>query len=340
MLGFQINHWYAATLQDNPPAGGIPVPIETFHHDVVVMPSGNLLALSSEVRRFEDYPTSVTDPDAPRAPTDVVGDILVEITPAGAVVRQWKLFDLLDPYRLGYASLDPNYWLTVYAAHYDPSPVDWHHGNGIDYLADEDAALISSNYMSAIYKLDLDSGQLEWILGDPTGWREPWSELLLEPQGELLWSYQHHAPVTTPQGTLLLYDNGGLRAIPPNPPIARGEDSFSRAVEYAIDETNGTVSQIWSFGGPGSEWFMSPFISEADWMPETGNVLVTAGGRVTRADGSVGMGPFEGRIWFTLYEVTHTSPADILWEVNFEHPEIGWGAYRTERVRGLYPNER
>jgi len=338
MLGNEVRRWYAAKLQDDPPPNAIPVDIETFHHDTTLMPSGNFLTFSSEVRRFEDYPTSETDPTAPRAPTDVVGDVLVELTPAGEIVRDWHIFDLLDPYRMGYGSLGNGYWVGMYEQYYDPSPADWIHGNGLHYVAETDDLIVSSNHLSTIYKLDLASGEIEWMLGDPTGWREPWSDLLLEPEGDLTWSYQHHAPEITPQGTLLLYDNGGRRAIPPNPPIERGEESYSRAVEYAIDEASGTVRQVWSFGGPDEddEWFMSPFISEADWMNETGNVLVTSGGRVTRVDGSVGMEPFEGHLWITIHEVTHTDPAEIVWEVVIDDPAVSWTAYRTERIAGLY----
>ena len=289
------------------------------------------------MRRFDDYPTDVVDPDAPRKPTNVVGDIVVEIAPDGEVLRQWKLFDLVDPYRFGYGSLEVGYWVGTYEDHYDEPPVDWHHANAVYYDEQTDSAIISTYQMSAIYKLNLGSGELDWIMSDPTGWREPWSKLLLEPVGDMLWTYGQHAPMITPQRTLLVYDNGWIRAVPPNPPLQRGEDSFSRAVEFEIDATNGTVRQVWSFGGPGEDWFMSPFISEADWMPETGNVLVLSGGRVTRVDGSVGFAPFEGHIWITLAEVTHTTPAEKVWEVIIDDPAVSWASYRIERVPSLYP---
>ena len=56
-----------------------------------------------------------------------------------------------------------------------------------------------------------------------------------------------------------------------------------------------TVEEVWSYG-PEQEWFMSPFISDADHLPETGNVLITDGGRIVGADGKQ-MTAFGGRHW-------------------------------------------
>ena len=47
---------------------------------------------------------------------------------------------------------------------------------------------------------------------------------------------------------------------------------------YAIDEDAHTVSQVWVYGGPGEDRFFSNFGSDADWLPTTGNILVTNAG--------------------------------------------------------------
>ena len=299
------------------------------------MPSGNLLFLSTEVRELADYPTSETDPDAPLETRNVIGDVLIEARRDGTIVREWKFFDLMDPYRLGYGSLNTSFYAQAYENVLDEPAPDWLHANGFFYDPATDTALVSSNHLSTVVKLDLKSGELVWMLGDPARWRQPWADLLLEPEGDLLWSYHHHAPKLTPNGTVLLFDNGSSRAIPPEPPLTPTE-SFSRAVEYEIDEANGTVRQIWSYGGPEEEWFLSPFISEAEWQPQTENILVTKGGQVRRNDGSPGMGPQEGHVWITLTEVTHTTPAEKVWEVIIDDPAVGWTAFRTERIPSLY----
>ena len=112
MLGNVVSRWHASR-HPNPeanaevPDGSIPVATETFHHDIQEMPSGNLLVLSTEMRRIADYPTVVGDDTAPKATANVIGDIVVEFARDGSIVNEWKLMDLLDPQRLGYESLGP-----------------------------------------------------------------------------------------------------------------------------------------------------------------------------------------------------------------------------------------
>jgi hypothetical protein len=68
---------------------------------------------------------------------------------------------------------------------------------------------------------------------------------LLKPVGTpFVWNYAQHAPEITPRRTLLLYDDGNMRANPVSPPLA-DKDNFSRAVEYNITETNMAISQAW-----------------------------------------------------------------------------------------------
>ena len=49
------------------------------------------------------------------------------------------------------------------------------------------------------------------------------------------WNYAQHAPQITPQGTLLLYDNGNYRASPFDS-LVLDSANYSRAVEYRINE--------------------------------------------------------------------------------------------------------
>ena len=55
------------------------------------------------------------------------------------------------------------------------------------------------------------------------------------------------------------------------------EESFSRGVEYDIDEGRMEIEQIWEYGENIESQLFSPFICDADWMPTTGNVLLTFG---------------------------------------------------------------
>ena len=52
------------------------------------------MVLSTELRVIEDFPTSETDPEAPKGTANVIGDIVVELTRQGDLVREIKLLDV------------------------------------------------------------------------------------------------------------------------------------------------------------------------------------------------------------------------------------------------------
>jgi hypothetical protein len=83
--------------------------------------------------------------------------------------------------------------------------------------------------------------------------------------------------------------------------------------------------------------FFTPFLGETDWLPVTGHVLVTDGGRVVQPDGLPGFHPAQGRKWARVLEVTHTTPAEVVFEVLLDDPRCGWTVYRSERLASLYP---
>ena len=141
----------------------------------------------------------------------------------------------------------------------------------------------------------------------------------------------------TPQGTILLFDNGTYGASP-----FTGEAQLdiselrSRAVEYAVDEETMEARQVWSFGGEGDERFYSQYISDADWLPTTGNVLVTDGGKYTDAEGNPVESPGERR-WARVVEVTHTMPAEKVFELHITGTnDTGFHVYRADRIPTLY----
>jgi hypothetical protein len=338
MLGNVVRQWHTTGIPKVVPKGSVPVDTDTFHHEVRELPSGRFLALSTEVRAYASYPTSETDPRVPNAPAQLVGDVVVEFSGDGTVVRTWKLLDLLDPYRIGYGSLGTGFWKDTYAGLVEGSVQDWAHANALAYDARDNAALVSLRHQDAIVKLDLATGRVKWILGTHDGWRAPWRELLLTPRQGLTWQYHQHAPKLTPHGTILLFDNGNYRARPFAERL-KASDSYSRAVEYSVDEATRTVSQVWTYGGPGDERFYSSFIGDADWLPRTGNVLVTDGGRISDGAGNPSDDESEHH-WARLVEVTHTVPPMKVFELVIDDKAPrGWAVYRAERLPSLYPAE-
>ena len=329
MVGRVIAEWHTDRVpEEEVGEGSIRVDAETFHHEAFETVTGNILTISSEVREFDGYPTSATDPAAPRSTSNVLGDVLVEFTRRGDVVREVKLLDLLDPYRVGYDSLGAGFWGSVYTETFDHPLRDWAHTNAVMSDSTGRYALASSRVQDAVVKVDLETGELVWILGEHGGWGPEWKDHLLTPVGDFMWQYHQHAPMFTPEGTILMFDNGNNRAWPFEAPMPASE-SFSRAVEYRVDEDKMEIEQVWSYGGPGDEHFFSTFISDADWLPGTRNVLVADGGRVTGED---------GHHWARIVEVTHTTPAEKVFEVviDDETPN-GWAVFHAERLPSLYP---
>lgn len=286
MAGATVRQWYATgRYRDRrPPKGGIPVEAETFHHGVNLGPDGNMLLLSMEIREYADWPGSVTNPKAPRERAKVVGDIIMEVRPDGSKANEWYILDLIDPHRISYGSRG-KYWATRGY----PGTNDWCHANGTAYDAVDDSILVSLRTQDSIIKFDRKTGALRWILGAHDNWRRPWSEKLLKPDLSVEWQFHQHDCSITPSRTILCFDNGNHRAQPFAKPLTAAE-SYSRAVEFAVNEANGTVSQVWSYGDAPSERLYAGFQGGACRLPATGNTFITYGG-ICSVNGNPSSGP-------------------------------------------------
>jgi hypothetical protein len=292
LAGAIVRQWYATgKYRDRaPPTNGIPVEAETFHHGVNLGPNDNMLLLSMEVRDYDDWPGSIIDALAPRECAKVVGDVVMEVARDGRKVNEWRMLDLLDPYRISYGSRS-NYW----GVRGYPGTMDWAHANGTCYDARDDSVLVSLRTQDCIVKFDRRTGGLRWLLGAPANWRAPWVDKLLKPEGPLEWQFHQHDCSITPSGTILCFDNGNHRAQPFQPPT-RAAQSYSRAVEFAVDEANMTVSHVWDYGERPSERLYAGFQGGALRLPRTGNTFITYGG-ICSIDGRAvsGPDPFEPR---------------------------------------------
>jgi arylsulfate sulfotransferase len=231
--------------------------------------------MSAELRVLPDWPEGDDDPRSPRGSRRVVGDVIVEVSPAGDIVKQWKMLDVLDPYRLCYGSCSD-----IWQSRGFPDSSDWSHGNAVTYDDSDDSILVSLRHQDCIIKLDRASGELKWILGDHGNWRRPWSSKLLKPIGPLQWQYHQHDCSVTPSGTVLCFDNGNFRATPFREKMA-ADRSYSRAVEYAVDETEMTVSQVWSYGERPDERLYACYQGGAYRLPKSGNTVINYGGICT-----------------------------------------------------------
>ena len=143
----------------------------------------------------------------------------------------------------------------------------------------------------------------------------------------------------TPTGNILLFDNHNFGASPfdGNPQIDATQN-VSRAVEYAIDEESMEVSQVWEYTGSFDDRLYAGFVGDADWMPETGNVLIDFGGTSYiggQSTSSLGLGDVVARV----VEVDHKTPAEKVFDLMVFNPADRVSVYRAERIPSLYPSK-
>ena len=337
-LGNIIETWYASGLVDQVPDGTVPVATDLFHHVITELPSGELLTLGTETRTFEDFPLSTADPQNERGRATLVGDTAIQFRRDGSITQEWNLLDILDPYRLGHDSLGGFYDHNDYA-HVVGGTKDWSHANGVIVDPRDGNLIISVRHQDAVVKVDRATGQLIWILGDHDGWTGRWRQYLLKPEGDLVWPYHQHSPTITSWGTLLLYDNGNYKSIPPRErrdPL----QNYSRVVEYEIDEEKMTIRQVWAYGEGEDERFYTTFLGDADPLPLTGNILVTAGGFVFDAEGLPIDSPSAGWHRSHILEVSRANPPETVFEIVLDEgmgvETRGWSVYRAARWERLY----
>ena len=339
-LGRTVREFQATALGGTLVDGAVPVAVDTFHHDVFPTSNGHLTALTTEVRLLDRFPLQMARPTRSYGPAQVIGDVVIELSPEGKVVNRWPLHDLLDSRRISYSSHD-NFWESRGYGDVPGGTMDWTHANAVVRDPRDGGIVLSLRHQDAVVKIDAATSEIKWILGTRAGWRAPLLDKVLRPTERIVWQFHQHGVKFTPHGTLLMFDNGNFRAIPPArkvPPTA----AYSRAVEYEIDEEAMTATQVWTYGGPGSDdRFYSPYLGDADWLPQTGNVLITDGAHVTDARGRQVDEPPGDTQWARIVEVTHEQPGRIVWELAIDdrqsRPSFGWSVYRAERLPGLYP---
>ena len=334
-LGNTVNQWYAKNRPDGPTTG-IPVEAQTFHHEVDQLPNGNIIVLGTELREIDDYYTSEYDERAPRKTQRVMGDIIHEFEPeTGKVVWEWRAFDHMDPFRIGYETFS-RYWIRRGF----PDTVDWSHANNVLFDERDDSIVVNFRYQAAAMKIDRKTKEIKWILGEPSGWGDL-SDKVLKGEGEIKWPYHQHSPHPTPNGTLLIYDNGNYQARPFDPPKPISE-TYSRAVEYEIDEEQMSVREIWASERMGPERVVSIAMGDVDWLPKSENVLVAYGALLDPE--YLGQMRWEAQSrqqfsqWTRLREYKRTNPAEVVWEMVIkDEAPMGWTLFGAERLPGVGP---
>ena len=165
---------------------------------------------------------------------------LAEITSAGSTLRKWDFAALIGNYMRAHGD-DPSQFVRP--------GVDWFHMNASHYDARDDSLIVSSRE-NFVIKVDYETGDIRWILGDPTKYWYTFASLrakALDLQGDGLYPEGQHSVSVTPDGLLMLF-NDGLGSLNQPAGTSPGESrTYSAVSAYSIDEAQMTAREVWDF---------------------------------------------------------------------------------------------
>ena len=235
------------------------MPGYTFHHEVHEKPNGNFLVTVNKMG------------------TSTIEDFIIEIDrTSNDIVNEWDLNLALQNTRTTWTD----------------NTVDWFHANAVLYDERDDTIIVSGRTQGLV-KLSSNNDVI-WILAPHRDWGlsgngvDLTTKLLqpLDADGQTItdvqvlegtvnhpdfeWSWYQHAPLITPDGNLMLFDNGDSRNYVSSGP-------YSRAVEYRIDKTNMTIQQRWQYGKERGEETYSRIVSDVDYLENDDHVLYSPG---------------------------------------------------------------
>lgn len=287
-----------------------PMPGYTFHHQVLEKPNGNLLATVNKngISTVEDH--------------------IIEIDrDTKAIINVWDFRQSLQQSRTTLTQ----------------DQQDWFHINAVEYDSN-DNTLIVSGRTQGLVKVN-DANEVIWIMGPHQGWGmagdgTDLNTKLLNPlnsagqpinnesvsnglinSASFEWNWYQHAPQVMPNGNIMLFDNGDNRNF-------SGTGSYSRAVEFDVDETNMTIQQVWQYGKERGNVTYSRIVSDIDYDPITNHVFFSPGAVL-----------ISGSNYGKVVEVDYNTK-EILFEATIVPPIAVFNItlHRTERL-SLYPPE-
>jgi arylsulfate sulfotransferase len=165
---------------------------------------------------------------------------VAEITEFGAVLNHWDLAAILSAYMLSQGD-DPTAFIRP--------GVDWFHSNSSTYDPSDDSVIVSSRE-NFVIKVDYQSGNIIWILGDPTKFWYTFPSLrakALTLAAGGLYPIGQHALSITSDGLLMLFNDGFGSLNQPAGAPAGSSRTYSAVSAYSIDKTSMTAHEVWRF---------------------------------------------------------------------------------------------
>lgn len=281
----------------------------SFHHEVTPIANGNYLVTVSKTSAVR------TDGKAHRTL-----DHIIEFNPeTGEVVKEWDLGTMLDQDRIN--AVDSQ---LPGAQYYGQNISNWLHNNGVAAYGDD--AILATARWQGVIKYGRE-GDLHWVISPHKDWGEAWKPYLLQPldrnglpitdpdvlnglksHPDFDWSWGVHCPVALPNGHILVFDNGYCRNFEPR--FQSDPASYSRIVEYEVNEKDRTVRQVWQYGLERGRECYGAAMSGVQHLPETNHRLFCPGLTNRLSDGLEGgrvveIDPRTGEVVFELELASH-----------------------------------
>ncbi len=186
-------------------------------HEFQLLPSGNYLMVTYDLQQLDL--SQLAENGHPGAL--VAGSVVQELDSQRNVVFQWRSWD--------------HYELTDSYAELDQPIFDAIHINSID-LDDDNHLLLSTLALGEVTKVNRQTGEMVWRMGGKNNQFTFINDI--EDYAPLYFMYQHDVR-RLDNGNILVFDGGDSDIRP-----------WSRAVEYAVDETAKTVTRVWDYRHP------------------------------------------------------------------------------------------
>jgi len=169
-----------------------------------------------------------------------IESVVAEFDTSGAIIKEWDFADLLTTYMRTLGD-DPGAFVRP--------GVDWFHTNAATYDPRDDSLIVSSRE-NFIIKVDYSTGNIIWILGDPTKYWYTFPSLRakavrLEDGG--LYPVGQHATSITSDGFLMLFNNGTASVNQPAGAPVGESRSYSAVSAYSINATTLIAREVWRF---------------------------------------------------------------------------------------------
>ena len=259
------------------------------HHDGIELPSGNFLLTVNDGSNY-------------------IEDTMIELNrETGEIEKTIDLKDILpDAFYEDYDSTSR-----------EDGKVDWFHQNSVEYDEADNSIIISGRHQDTIMKIDYDTSEIKWIMGDSSGWPESYQKYFLK--GDVKASGGQHAAIVLPDQDdndettdILYYDN--------NISVTRGDEEtsekYSEARQVRINDAEMTIEEVWTFGEALGKDYYTKIIGSARYLSNTGNRLVNFG---YRDEGQTS----------SIMEVTEEGETVLNVDLT-DFPTSAW-AYRAER---------